>query len=221
MPTADSLAPPAPGLRVRKRERTRRSITDAAFALFAERGFDAVRLTEIAAAADVAPATVFTHFGSKEEIFFNRRAEFDEHLPEAVADAANGAELVSGLREFYGSSVRLALADEWIGPARTFARILLASPALRRSYLSLVRERQDLLIAALYDRAPGGADTAELALFAGFVAAVAGTAFESLHAGLASDEPAERIRQSVDEALDRGFARLARAYPGDTVLDRR
>ncbi|MEV6779312.1 hypothetical protein [Streptomyces syringium] len=34
------------------------------------------------ASREVAPATVFTHFASKEDIFFGRGSEFDAALPE-------------------------------------------------------------------------------------------------------------------------------------------
>ncbi|HKJ12792.1 MAG TPA: TetR family transcriptional regulator [Ornithinimicrobium sp.] len=42
------------------------AIRDAALALFAERGADAVSVRQIAAAAEVSPALILHHFGSKE-----------------------------------------------------------------------------------------------------------------------------------------------------------
>ncbi|MGK4582602.1 TetR/AcrR family transcriptional regulator [Kitasatospora sp. HPMI-4] len=218
MPTAHPTAPPPTGIRVRKRERTRLAIADAAFELFAEHGFDAVRLTEVAAAADVAPATVFTHFDSKEDLFFFRRQELNEHVFEAVAPAATTAELLSQLKESYRSAFRRLHSPDVLDRSRVFARILLDSPTLRRTYLGVVRERQEVLTAALLDLAPDGADTAELALFARLVAAVSTAAHEELHRGMAAGEPVERLQAAADEILDRGFALLTRAYEGTALL---
>ena len=56
----------ATGLRERWRVNAMRTIQEKALDLFDERGFDAVTIEEIAAAAEVSPSSVYRYFGTKE-----------------------------------------------------------------------------------------------------------------------------------------------------------
>ncbi|WP_131740208.1 TetR/AcrR family transcriptional regulator [Actinomadura roseirufa] len=68
------------GLRERKKMRTHRAISDAAIALFLERGFDRVSVADVAAAAEVSKPTLFKYFAAKEDLVLHRitdhRGEF-------------------------------------------------------------------------------------------------------------------------------------------------
>ena len=67
-------APPQ-GLRERKKRAARQAIAASARRLFAERGFDAVTVAEVAAAAEVSEKTVYNHFATKEDLAFAGREE--------------------------------------------------------------------------------------------------------------------------------------------------
>jgi AcrR family transcriptional regulator len=61
----------APGLRERKKQRTRERIVEAAFELFDQRGFEGTTIADIADAADIAPRTFFAYFPSKDDVVFH------------------------------------------------------------------------------------------------------------------------------------------------------
>ena len=86
------------GLRERKKRETRRHISRVATKLFAERGFDAVTVAEVAAAANVAEKTVFNHFETKEELVFVGREEADSDMLDAVRDRGDGESISAAVR---------------------------------------------------------------------------------------------------------------------------
>lgn len=61
-------APPKPGLRERKKARTKAAIQEHAVRLFREQGFAATTIEQIAEVAEVSPSTVFRYFPTKEDL---------------------------------------------------------------------------------------------------------------------------------------------------------
>jgi AcrR family transcriptional regulator len=75
-PLAEELA--KADLRSRRKRQTRRALRDAALRLFAEQGYEATTISQIAASAGIAERTFFVHFPSKEDVLLNgRHGEFD------------------------------------------------------------------------------------------------------------------------------------------------
>jgi AcrR family transcriptional regulator len=89
-----------PGLRERKKQRTRETIARAAHELFATRGYQATTLSEIADAADVSTRTIFAYFPSKEDILFSNFALMRESLVQALAERPEGQDALETVREF-------------------------------------------------------------------------------------------------------------------------
>jgi AcrR family transcriptional regulator len=73
------------GLRERKKLRTREQITEAAIALFADRGFEGTTVDDIAAAADVSRRTFFRYFARKEDVILAWKQETAQELRGALA----------------------------------------------------------------------------------------------------------------------------------------
>ncbi len=71
---------PAEGRRERKKRELRSRIYQKAQELFLEQGFDATTVEQIAAAADIAPATFFNHFQSKNALLGEMTSEVFAHL---------------------------------------------------------------------------------------------------------------------------------------------
>jgi AcrR family transcriptional regulator len=120
------------GLRERKKRQTREAIAQAAADLFAQRGFDAVTVEDVAQAADVSRQTVFNYFSSKEQMLFDRDAEIERALVTAVRDRGPGTSLVGVFRD-HTRSFWLAFGQTLSHgpPPHGFWKIVQASPALR------------------------------------------------------------------------------------------
>ncbi|ANN17641.1 TetR family transcriptional regulator [Amycolatopsis orientalis] len=131
------------GRRERKKAATRRKIAETALRLFLERGYDEVGIRDVAAEADVAVTTLFSHFASKEALVFELDGDFQHGLTQAVTDRAPDEPLISALRREIQAQVRHCAAD---GAAPVW-RMIDGSPALRE-YEELMRLRHAKALAA-------------------------------------------------------------------------
>ena len=78
----------AGGLRERKKRLMRQQLSDTATEMFLERGFDAVRVSEIAAACGVSEKTVFNYFPTKESLLLDRWDATMSALRDGLGDPA-------------------------------------------------------------------------------------------------------------------------------------
>ncbi|WP_069883668.1 TetR/AcrR family transcriptional regulator [Streptomyces luteocolor] len=133
------------GRRERKKAATRQKIADTALRLFLERGYDAVGLREVAAEADVAVTTLFSHFAAKEALVFEQDQDFEQRLVRAVTDRAPHEPLIPALRDEIRAMVRHCTAD---GSAPIY-RMIDASRALREYEESMRLRHAESLATAL------------------------------------------------------------------------
>jgi AcrR family transcriptional regulator len=100
------------GLRERKKQRTRERIVEAAMALFAERGYHATTIADIATAASVAPRTFFTYFPSKEAVVFHNLDRDLDSLASALRDRLPGETAFDALRRWIDAMFEQWMAEE-------------------------------------------------------------------------------------------------------------
>jgi AcrR family transcriptional regulator len=76
------------GVRERKRRETLQRIAETGLKLFAEKGYDATTLEDVAAAADISPRTFFYYFKTKDEIlkFWQGSGILDALRPTLLAE---------------------------------------------------------------------------------------------------------------------------------------
>ncbi|MBZ6173624.1 TetR/AcrR family transcriptional regulator [Streptomyces olivaceus] len=133
------------GRRERKKAATRQKIADAAMRLFLERGYDAVGIRDVAAEADVAVTTLFSHFAAKEALVFEQDQDFEQRLTGAVTGRAPDEPLLPALRREIRALVRHCTAE---GAAPVW-RMIAGSPALREYEESMRLRHADSLAAAV------------------------------------------------------------------------
>src|ERR1700735_3734129 len=117
------------GLRERKKRETRQQISDVATALFAQRGFEAVTISEVAEAAEVAKMTVTNYFPRKEDLVFDRAGAIVRSLADALSGREDGQSILAAIRRDYAE--RAARADVTLGlSSAQFAGMITASSVL-------------------------------------------------------------------------------------------
>ncbi|MEU2562565.1 TetR family transcriptional regulator [Streptomyces longispororuber] len=108
------------------------AISEAAIALFLERGFDKVSVAEVAAAAEVSKPTLFRYFPAKEDLVLHRFADHEDEAARVVA-ARGGRSPLRALRDHFLAGLDrqdpvTGLCDD---PAvLAFHRLLYGTPSL-------------------------------------------------------------------------------------------
>ncbi len=196
------------GLRELKKEQTRQLIADTAWQLFADRGFDQVSVAEVAREAQVAEATVYNYFRTKEDMFYWRLETLGARLAEAVSSRPPGEPALAAFRRALlaegGLLAQVETGDtQALDRLRTINRVITASPAL------LAREQQALNQAA---SALAGVLAADAAAPPGDVRPqVAASAFIGVHQALL-DYVRRRVQSGENPA---GLAAEVRTLAAD------
>jgi AcrR family transcriptional regulator len=185
------------GLRERKKARTRASIREHALRLFREQGYQVTTVEQIAAAAEISPATFFRYFPTKEDVVL--QDDFD--VITIAALNAQPAELspVAAFRAAAASSLA-AMTEVDKERFRETSRLTAQVPEIRARALDEFTRTIDGIAAALADRVGRPPDDFAVRTLAG---AIIGVITSVALPGLATDrhENIVELFGRIDAAL--------------------
>jgi AcrR family transcriptional regulator len=204
---------PAAGLRERKKRLMRRQLSDTATRMFVERGFAAVRVSEVAEACGVSEKTVFNYFPTKESLVLDRLETTMADVRTGLADT--GVPPVEAAlrildRDLSAMTTWLSAQDDADQAVRAFLRfgdLIRATPSLRAYQSDIMDQIVSAATEVLATRTGMRADDPEPQIAARALLALWRVQAESLRKHLAgSCEPAE-VHQIVTAEVRRA-ARL-------------
>jgi AcrR family transcriptional regulator len=198
--------------RSRKRLATRQSISDVATLLFLERGFDAVTIDEIAAAADVGRMTVFNHFPRKEDMFFDRDDEGRAVLSEVLRDRDPHIAPIETLRLLAHRLVAESRPFvEFSAISRRFIETVRASETLKARARAIRDELAGAVACAMAESVGREADDPDARLAAALLLATWTAAFLQAHRIYGQTSDAEQASAAFLAIVDQGTIGLKAA----------
>ncbi|GAA4030963.1 hypothetical protein GCM10022247_65080 [Allokutzneria multivorans] len=190
-----------PGLRERKKQRTRTALVKAAIALFSEHGYEQTTVAQIAAAADVSTRTFFDHFPTKEDVLF-MHSEVRTELVMRTIEECDGSEhpsdlLVRVLKENLLSTVWNQ--DIALGAAALRLKLLKTVPALQARALHRMLEVEQQLADALCAAYPDRLTPYDAAVMVG---SAVGGILGALRLTVAEHDDPEQVRAALLRAVE-------------------
>jgi AcrR family transcriptional regulator len=140
------------GLRERKRTRTRAVTVNVALGLFAARGYDAVTVAEICAAAEIAPRTFFRYFPTKEDVLAEPARNMGARIENSIAATPVGIDDAETLRLAFRALGEYLVANRQ--ELTNFFRVATETSALRSSPLLRLSDRERDVAQCLARRRP-------------------------------------------------------------------
>jgi AcrR family transcriptional regulator len=203
----------AGGLRARKKQECRRRIAAEAERLFRERGYERVRMIDIAQAAEVSEPTLYNYFPTKEHLIFDMDQELEERIVGGIKGLAPGKELVEAVRT---ESLRFLtdLSRSGAGKATGIPVSVLQGEALQRVWLQMNARMAYRVAETILAESTPKIPRATALILGRSIVAVFAVILEEYGAGRLQGRSAERLRQelqsAVNQTLDRFWATIRR-----------
>jgi AcrR family transcriptional regulator len=204
------------GLRERKKRQTRQQLTDTATEMFLARGFDNVRVAEIAHACGVSEKTVFNYFPTKEALIVDQpqaamvalRAVLDDpDTPPVDAVLRILADELGALISWLNSQPGRAAA---VNRYRRFGALIQTTPSLRAYQREMADQLTAVAAEILADRAGMRMTDPEPHIAATALVGLWRIQFQSIDTHLIATRTPARLRAAVTGDVHRA-AQLLRA----------
>ncbi|MFC8263100.1 TetR/AcrR family transcriptional regulator [Streptomyces sp. NPDC057291] len=191
-------------LRERKKQLTYQAVSDAAIAMFLERGFDKVSVAEVAAAADISKPTLFRYFPAKEDLALHRFADHEDEAARVVAARGQDESPLDALRRHFLDGLErrdpvTGLCDH--PQVLAFHRMLYGTPSLVARMYGYQGRSEATLARALGDGVPDR-------LAAGQIIAVQRILALENWRRIDAGESADEVYEDAVRAAELGFVQL-------------
>ncbi len=156
------------GLRERKKQLTRRLISDTATTLFLRNGFDAVRVVDVATACQVSEKTIYNYFPTKESLVFDRFEDMEIGVRRAFGPEGETVAPVEAAVDVIAAGLASAF-DAWGRADRRpdskqmsrFAEMIQQTPALRAAQWAMLDQMSRVVAEGVARRVGGDPDDPE------------------------------------------------------------
>jgi AcrR family transcriptional regulator len=193
------------GLRERKKLELRGQLADVAAALFAERGYDAVSISDVAAAANVSYQTVYNYFPAKQDLALDRADEIRAMYDHAVRERPEGTSPAEALRPLVLEDIDRYRRSDLKLDRGEHPALCVDSPTFR-GFALLARERDAHTVAAAISETNPSIHPlvghAHAAALVSVVQAMTDRVGVKVLAGEVSDAAADDMARDADAAFD-------------------
>ena len=130
---------PDEGLRERKRRLTRQRISDVATILFGARGFDNVKVSEVADIVGVSEKTVYNYFPTKESMVLDWADETVESMARVIRECPPNESLTAAVVRAMKEDLERfdVVPDDIVVFLPRFVELIDSTPALRAAWLEM------------------------------------------------------------------------------------
>lgn len=134
--------------------------------LFAEHGYEATTVDQIAAAAEISPSTFFRYFKAKEDVVV--QDEYDAIIEDGLTDLDPAVPPMTAIRIVMGAALR-QMDEAAAAQLLQRSRLILATPALRARSMDNLTATISLVSTLVAERTDRNVEDLELRAFAGAI----------------------------------------------------